>query len=95
MARSGAKTICRRTSSCAGLGGTATHCRQHELEVTSGRTWRHYDEDMSSLSDFLMEPRHIVVAGVKRDGRPHLSINIFLWDGERFFNPSPGEVQDL
>jgi PPOX class probable F420-dependent enzyme len=40
---------------------------------------------MSSLSDFLIEPRHVVVAGVKRDGRPHLSINIFLWDGERFF----------
>ena len=40
---------------------------------------------MSSLSDFLAEPRNIIVAGVKRDGRPHLSPNLFFWDGERFF----------
>ncbi len=40
---------------------------------------------MSSLSDFLAEPRNVVVAGVKRDGRPHLSPNWFFWDGERFF----------
>jgi PPOX class probable F420-dependent enzyme len=40
---------------------------------------------MSSLSDFLAEPRHIIVAGVRRDGRPHLSTNVFFWDGERFF----------
>ncbi len=40
---------------------------------------------MSSLTDFLLEPRHIVVAGVKRDGRPHLSINLYFWDGDRFF----------
>jgi PPOX class probable F420-dependent enzyme len=40
---------------------------------------------MSSLSDFLAEPRTVIVAGVKRDGRPHLSPNYFFWDGERFF----------
>ena len=40
---------------------------------------------MSSLSDFLAEPRNVIVAGVKRDGRPHLSPNLFFWDGERFF----------
>ena len=40
---------------------------------------------MSSLSEFLAEPHHVVVAGVKRDGRPHLSPNLFFWDGERFF----------
>lgn len=40
---------------------------------------------MPSLSDFLAEPRTIIVAGVKRDGRPHLSPNWFFWDGERFF----------
>jgi PPOX class probable F420-dependent enzyme len=40
---------------------------------------------MSSLTDFLAEPRNIIVAGVKRDGRPHLSPNWFFWDGERFF----------
>jgi PPOX class probable F420-dependent enzyme len=40
---------------------------------------------MSSLTDFLAEPRNVIVAGVKRDGRPHLSPNLFFWDGERFF----------
>jgi len=40
---------------------------------------------MSSLSDFLAEPRNIIVAGIKRDGRPHLSPNYFFWDGQRFF----------
>ena len=40
---------------------------------------------MSSLSEFLAEPRNVVVAGVLADGRPHLSPNWFLWDGERFF----------
>ena len=40
---------------------------------------------MSSLSDFLAEPRTVIVAGVKGDGRPHLSPNWFFWDGERFF----------
>ena len=44
-----------------------------------------YHADMSSLSDFLAEPRNVIVAGVKRDGRPHLSPNLFFWDGERFF----------
>ena len=40
---------------------------------------------MSSLADFLAEPRNIIVAGIRRDGRPHLSPNLFYWDGERFF----------
>ncbi|MBA3905583.1 MAG: PPOX class F420-dependent oxidoreductase [Pseudonocardiales bacterium] len=40
---------------------------------------------MSSLSDFLAEPRNMIVAGVMTDGRPHLSPNWFFWDGERFF----------
>jgi len=40
---------------------------------------------MSSLADFLAEPRTVIVAGVKGDGRPHLSPNWFFWDGERFF----------
>jgi PPOX class probable F420-dependent enzyme len=40
---------------------------------------------MSSLAEFLLEPRDVVVAGVKLDGRPHLSINYFFWEGERFY----------
>jgi PPOX class probable F420-dependent enzyme len=37
------------------------------------------------LEAFLAEPRNIVVAGTRRDGRPHLSPNWFYWDGERFY----------
>ena len=40
---------------------------------------------MAPLADFLAEPRNVIVAGVKRDGRPHLSPNWFFWDGERFY----------
>jgi hypothetical protein len=44
---------------------------------------------MPSLTDFLAEPRNIIVAGVKRDGRPHLSPNLFYWDGERSSSARP------
>ncbi|HLI00827.1 MAG TPA: PPOX class F420-dependent oxidoreductase [Acidimicrobiales bacterium] len=37
------------------------------------------------IEAFLAEPRNAMVAGVRRDGRPHLSPNWFLWDGERFY----------
>lgn len=37
------------------------------------------------LEIFLAEPRNVVVAGIRRDGRPHLSPNWFVWDGERFY----------
>ena len=37
------------------------------------------------LEAFLAEPRNIVVAGIRRDGRPQLSPNWFYWDGERFY----------
>jgi len=39
----------------------------------------------SRLEAFLAEPRTVVVAGIRKDGRPHLSPNWFLWDGERFY----------
>jgi PPOX class probable F420-dependent enzyme len=39
----------------------------------------------SALEAFLAEPRNVVVAGIRKDGRPHLSPNWFLWDGERFY----------
>jgi PPOX class probable F420-dependent enzyme len=39
----------------------------------------------SALEAFLAEPRNVVVAGLRRDGRPHLSPNWFLWDGEKFY----------
>ncbi len=37
------------------------------------------------ISAFLAERRNVIVAGVRRDGRPHLSPNWFYWDGERFY----------
>ncbi|MDQ6617520.1 MAG: PPOX class F420-dependent oxidoreductase [Actinomycetota bacterium] len=37
------------------------------------------------LEAFLAEPRNVIVAGIRRDGRPHLSPNWFHWDGERFY----------
>jgi PPOX class probable F420-dependent enzyme len=38
-----------------------------------------------TLEEFLTEPRNVIVAGIRRDGRPHLSPNWFHWDGERFY----------
>ena len=39
----------------------------------------------TSLEDFLAEPRNVIVAGIRKDGRPHLSPNWFFWDGKRFY----------
>jgi PPOX class probable F420-dependent enzyme len=38
-----------------------------------------------TIEAFLAEPRNVVLAGIRRDGRPHLSPNWFYWDGERFY----------
>jgi PPOX class probable F420-dependent enzyme len=37
------------------------------------------------INTFLAAPRNVIVAGVRRDGSPHLSPNWFSWDGERFY----------
>jgi len=37
------------------------------------------------LQAFLSEPRNIIVAGIRKDGRPHLSPNWFFWDGGKFY----------
>ena len=37
------------------------------------------------IEAFLAEPHNLVVAGIRRDGRPHLSPNWFYWDGQRFY----------
>ena len=37
------------------------------------------------LSAFLNERRNIVVAGIRRNGEPHLSPNWFYFDGEKFY----------
>jgi PPOX class probable F420-dependent enzyme len=41
--------------------------------------------DLAAIDAFLAEPRNAVVAGVRRDGRPHLTPNWFVWDGSRFY----------
>ena len=40
---------------------------------------------MEKIEAFLAERRNVVVAGIRRDGRPHLSPNWFFWDGQRFY----------
>lgn len=39
----------------------------------------------NKIEAFLAEPRNVVVAGIRRDGRPHVSPNWFYWDGQRFY----------
>jgi PPOX class probable F420-dependent enzyme len=40
---------------------------------------------IDKIEAFLAERRNLMVAGVRKDGRPHLSPNWFVWDGERFY----------
>jgi PPOX class probable F420-dependent enzyme len=37
------------------------------------------------IGAFLSEPHNVILAGIRRDGRPHLTPNWFLWDGQRFY----------
>ena len=37
------------------------------------------------IEAFLAEPRNVIIAGIRRDGSPHLSPNWFYWDGQRFY----------
>ena len=39
----------------------------------------------TALEAFLAEPRNVIVGGIRKDGRPHLSPNWFFWDGEHFY----------
>ena len=41
--------------------------------------------DIEAMSEFLAEPRNAIVGGIRKDGRPHMTPNWFLWDGERFY----------
>ena len=41
--------------------------------------------DIEAMNTFMAEPRNAIVAGIRADGRPHLTPNWFLFDGERFF----------
>ena len=37
------------------------------------------------VAAFLAEPRNVVIAGIRRNGHPHLSPNWFYFDGEKFY----------
>jgi PPOX class probable F420-dependent enzyme len=38
-----------------------------------------------ALEAFLRDPRNVIVAGIRKDGRPHLSPNWYYYDGENFY----------
>ena len=37
------------------------------------------------IEAYLALPRNVMVAGIRRDGRPQMTPNWFLWDGSRFY----------
>ena len=39
----------------------------------------------TAVGAFLAEPRNVIVAGIRKDGRPHLSPNWFYWDGQKIY----------
>ena len=41
--------------------------------------------DREQIEAFLAERRNIMVAAIRRDGRPQVTPNWFYWDGERFY----------
>ena len=41
--------------------------------------------DPAKLEAFLAERRNVIVAGIRRDGRPQLTPNWFHFDGTRFY----------
>lgn len=41
--------------------------------------------DKERLETFLAERPNVIIAGTRSDGRPHVTPNWFLWDGERFY----------
>lgn len=38
----------------------------------------------AKVEAFLAEPRNVIIAGIRKDGRPQLTPNWFVWDGVRF-----------
>ena len=41
--------------------------------------------DIEAMNAFMAEPRNAVVAGIRADGRPHLTPNWFVFDDGKFF----------
>ena len=41
--------------------------------------------DLDAVKAFLAEPRNVMVAAIRADGRPQMTPNWFFWDGSRFW----------
>lgn len=41
--------------------------------------------DLAAVEAFLAEPRNVMVAAIRADGRPMMTPNWFVWDGAHFF----------
>ena len=39
----------------------------------------------AAVEAFLAEPRNVMVAGIRANGRPQMTPNWFYWDGSRFY----------
>ena len=39
----------------------------------------------AQIEAFLAEPRNMMVAAIRRDGRPQMTPNWFIWDGSHFY----------
>lgn len=42
-------------------------------------------DKIAAMDTFLSEPRNVIVAGVRKDGRPSMTPNWFLWREGRFY----------
>ena len=42
-------------------------------------------DKIAAMNAFLAEPRNVIVAGVRKDGRPSMTPNWFLWQEDRFY----------
>ena len=43
------------------------------------------------ITAFLAEPRNVIVAGTRADGRPHATPNWFYWDGAHFYGSTTSD----
>lgn len=41
--------------------------------------------DLAAIDAFLAEPHNVIVGGIRRNGRPHMTPNWFLWEDGRFY----------
>lgn len=42
-------------------------------------------DETKTLEQFLAEPRTAILATIRGDGHPQMTLNWFYWDGSRFF----------